>query len=49
MIRRPLNERFASAEDLDAWFRPLVREWQTITKMLMRFEIVNAAAETREE
>jgi len=41
-IGKPLHETegFESAEDMDAWFRPLVREGQTITKALMRFEVV---------
>lgn len=39
MIKRPLNvtEGFDSLEELDNWFRPLVKDGQTVTKHLMRF------------
>ena len=35
------TEGFTSRDDLDAWFRPLVKPGHTITKTLMRFKLVN--------
>lgn len=34
------TEGFASRDDLDAWFRPLVPPGMTVTKTLMRFRLL---------
>ena len=36
------TEGFESSEELDAWFRPLVKPGQTVVKHLMRFRLLNA-------
>jgi hypothetical protein len=36
------TEGFESREELDAWFRPLLKPGQTVTKFLMRFRLANA-------
>jgi len=35
------TEGFESREELDAWFRPLLKPGQTVTKFLMRFRLTN--------
>lgn len=35
------HEGFRSPEELDEWFRPLVKPGQTISKTLMRFRLAN--------
>ena len=35
------TEGFSTSEELDEWFRPLVKPGQTITKTLMRFGLAN--------
>jgi hypothetical protein len=39
------SEGFATTEELDGWFRPLVKPGQTVTKMLMRFRLATALAQ----
>ena len=34
-------EGFASREDMDAWFREVVKPGQVVTKHLMRFRLLN--------
>ena len=34
------TEGFSSREEMDAWFRPLVKPMQTVSKILMRFRVV---------
>jgi hypothetical protein len=41
------SEGFASREEMDAWFRPLVKPGQTVTKRLMRFRLCGTPAEHR--
>jgi hypothetical protein len=38
----PLHETegFSSRSEMDAWFRPLIKPGQTITKFLMRFSLL---------
>ena len=36
------TEGFESRADMDAWFRPLVKPGQSVTKHLMRFRLLNA-------
>lgn len=36
------TEGFESREEMDAWFRPLIKPGQTVTKCLMRFRLLNA-------
>ena len=40
------SEGFASQEEMDAWFRPLVKPGKTIEKTLMLFSRSNVASET---
>jgi hypothetical protein len=35
------TEGFESRSEMDAWFRPLVKPGQTITRFLMRFRLAN--------
>ena len=43
---KPLHERegFESGEAMDDWFRPLVKEGETMEKVLMRFEVIELAS-----
>ena len=36
------TEGFESSDELDAWFRPLVKPGQTVVKHLMRFRLLNS-------
>lgn len=40
-----ITEGFESQEEMDAWFRPLVKCGETITKHLMRFRLAEGGAE----
>lgn len=44
--RAPLHqsEGFASWEEMDNWFRPLVKRGLFVTKVMMRFRLVNASS-----
>ncbi|MEI6654776.1 MAG: hypothetical protein WCP45_08415 [Verrucomicrobiota bacterium] len=35
------TEGFKSREEMDSWFRPLVKQGHTVTKFLMRFRLLN--------
>lgn len=37
------TEGFATREELDEWFRPLVKPMHTVNKFLMRFRLVKVA------
>jgi hypothetical protein len=41
---KPLHETegFESREELDEWFRPLVKPGKSVTKTLMRFRVLNS-------
>ena len=39
------HEGFNSPEEFDEWFSPMVQPGRTITKMLMRFRVLNASTE----
>jgi hypothetical protein len=41
------TEGFPTSEELDNWFRPLVKPGKFITKTLMRFRLVNDQAQAR--
>lgn len=40
---KPIHETegFESADAMDAWFRPLVKQGQSVEKSLMRFSLLN--------
>ena len=40
------SEGFATQNEMDEWFRPLVKPGQTVAKVLMRFRRSNTHAET---
>ena len=40
------TEGFKTSDELDDWFRPLVKPGQTITKTLMRFRLANKDSAT---
>lgn len=48
---KPLHETegFGSNQELNDWFRPLIKPGQTITKCLMRFRLLNAECSNRED
>lgn len=41
------TEGFATREELDAWFRPLVRRGATVEKAMMFFSLANTIGKTR--